>query len=82
MLPLRARVDHGVMVKKVYSTFPKAPPSDCLVSYPGHSLRESNVAAEVQSVYSAAPTDRAPFMICSKTKLFPEVDFIEIILKK
>ena len=44
MLPLRARVDLGAMAMKGYSAFPKAPgiagtsPSDCLVSYPGHSL--------------------------------------------
>ena len=33
--------------------------SDCLVSYPGHSLRESYPSAEMQSVYSAAPADLA-----------------------
>ena len=44
VLPLRARVDLGAMAMKGYSAFPKAPallepsPSDCLVSYPGHSL--------------------------------------------
>ena len=41
MLPLQARVDLGVMAMKGYSAFPKATgtsPSDCLVSYPGHSL--------------------------------------------
>ena len=30
-------------------------PSDCLVSYPGHSLRESYSSAKKQSVYSTAP---------------------------
>ena len=34
-------------------------PSDCLVSYPGHSLRGSYPSAEVQSVYSTAPADWA-----------------------
>ena len=34
-------------------------PSDCLVSYLGHSLGRSYPSAEVQSVYSAAPTDLA-----------------------
>ena len=34
-------------------------PSDCLVSYPGHSLRGSYPSAEVQLVYSTAPADRA-----------------------
>ena len=34
-------------------------PSDCLVSYPGHSLRESYPSAEMQLVYSTASTDWA-----------------------
>ena len=35
-------------------------PSDCLVSYPGHSLgRGSYPSAEVQSVYSTAPANWA-----------------------
>ena len=34
-------------------------PSDCLVSYPGHSFGESYLSAEMQSVYSAAPADWA-----------------------
>ena len=34
-------------------------PSDCLVSYPGHSLGGSYPSAEVQSVYSTIPTDWA-----------------------
>ena len=42
MLPLWARVDLGAIAMKGYSAFPKAPagtsPSDCLVSYPGHSF--------------------------------------------
>ena len=41
---------------KGYSAFPEAPSSsDCLVSYPGHSLGVSNPSADVQSVYSTAP---------------------------
>ena len=32
-------------------------PSDCLVSYPGHSLWGSNPSTKVQSVYSTAPAD-------------------------
>ena len=38
VLPHRARVDLGAIAMKGYSVFPKAPPSDCLVSYPGHTL--------------------------------------------
>ena len=33
--------------------------SDCLVSYPGHSLREFYPSAEMQSVYSTASPDWA-----------------------
>ena len=38
-----------------------ASPSDCLVSYPGHSLRgeESYASAEMESVHSTAPADWA-----------------------
>ena len=39
------------------SSITEALPSDCLVSYPGHSLRKFYPSAEVQSVYSAAPAD-------------------------
>ena len=52
MLPLLAREDLGAMVMKWLSTFSKAPAllgaSDCLISYPGHSL-------VVGSVYSTVP---------------------------
>ena len=34
-------------------------PSDCLVSYTGHSLVESYHSAEVLSEYSTAPAKRA-----------------------
>ena len=37
----------------------EASPSDCLVSYPGHSLGESYLFAEMQSVYSATQADWA-----------------------
>ena len=39
-------------------------PSDCLVSYPGHSLGGSYPSAEVQSVYSTAPADWAILFYC------------------
>ena len=41
------------------SSITEASPSDYLVSYPGHSLGESYPSAEMQSVYSAAPADKA-----------------------
>ena len=41
------------------SSITGASPSDCLVSYPGHSFGESYPSAGMQSVYSVAPTDWA-----------------------
>ena len=35
-----------------------APASDCLDSYPGHSLRKSYQSAELQLVYSTVPAKR------------------------
>ena len=49
-----------------YSAFPKAlaeaTPSDCLLSYPEHSLGESYHSGEMQSVYSAGPADWAIYI--------------------
>ena len=67
MLPLRAKVDLGAMAMKGYlfripqtSSITGTSPSDCLVSYPGHSLDgRSYSSAEKQSVYSTAPADWA-----------------------
>ena len=39
------------------SSITEASPSDCLLSYAGHSLRESYPSAKMQSVYSPAPVD-------------------------
>ena len=39
------------------SSIAEASPSDCLESYPGHSLRESYPSAVMQSVYSTASAD-------------------------
>ena len=58
-------MDLGKMAMKGYWTFPQSSiitgtsPSDCLASYPEHSLRGSYLSAEVQSVYSTAPADWA-----------------------
>ena len=41
------------------SSITGASPSDCLVSYPEHSLKESYPSAEMQLVYSAAQADWA-----------------------
>ena len=44
-------------------------PSDCLVSYPGHSFGGGSYpSAEVQSVYSTAPDDW-PILALGQTKL-------------
>ena len=40
----------------------EASPSDCLVSYVGHSLGESYPSAGKQSMYSAAPANLAIFL--------------------
>ena len=62
VLPLQARVNLGAMAKKGVICFPQSScitatsPSDCLVSYPEHSLEgRSYSSAEMQSVYSTAP---------------------------
>ena len=56
MLPLQARVDQGSMAMKEYSTFPQSSPL-----YLGNLLGKSYPAAEIQSVYSAAPANWAYF---------------------
>ena len=39
------------------SSITRASLLDCLVSYPEHSLRESYLSADMQSVYSTVPAD-------------------------
>ena len=46
--------------------------SNCLVSYKGHSLRESYFSAEIQSVHPAAPADCAKYFRTS-------VDIVESV---
>ena len=65
VLPLRARVDMGVMAvegephSQSFSITGNSP-SDCLVSYSRHLLGGGSYpSAEMQSVYSRAPTDWA-----------------------
>ena len=51
-------------------------PSDCLVSYPGHSLGGgSSPSAEVQSVYSTAPADWAIHRVKCQIVLFQIIQF-------
>ena len=51
----------GVLCISQSSSITGTSPSDCLVSYPGHSLGESYLSAEMQSVYSATPEDWTKF---------------------
>ena len=47
----------GVLRISQSSSITGASPSDCLVSYPGHSLGESYLFAEMQLVYSRLPAN-------------------------
>ena len=51
MLPIRAKVDLGAMAMKGYSAFPKASPSDSLVSYPEHSYGGGYSSGDSVSAY-------------------------------
>ena len=51
--------NNGVLCIPQSSSITGTSPSDCLVSYPGHSLGESYLSAERQSVYSPTPADWA-----------------------
>ena len=53
--------NEGVLHIPQSSSIAGTSPSDCLVSYPGHSLGGSYPSAEVQSVYSTAPADWANY---------------------
>ena len=50
--------NEGVLRILQSSRIIRALPSDCFVSYAGHSLGDSYPCAEKQSVYSTAPADR------------------------
>ena len=49
--------NEGIHCISQSSSITEAAPSDCLVSYLGHALRESCPSEEMQSVYSTAPVD-------------------------
>ena len=58
-------------------------PSDCLVSYPGHSLGvESCPSAKKQSVYFTAPADWAKIFLFTTnyTMEFPQVNLSSMIM--
>ena len=50
--------NEGVLRIPQSSGISVATPSDCLLSYPGHSFGKSYPSAELQSLYSAASADR------------------------
>ena len=51
--------NEGALRNPQSSRITEASSSDCLVSYPWHTLGESYPFAEIKSVYSTAPTDLA-----------------------
>ena len=59
----------GVLHIPQSSSSTGASPSDCLVSYPGHSLGESYPSVEMQSVYSTAPADWATYEVSNHLKM-------------
>ena len=54
---LRSDGNEGILCISQSSNIIEALLSDCLVLYAGHSLGESHLSAEMQSVYSTTPTD-------------------------
>ena len=67
--------NEGILSIPQSSSTTGTPPSDCVVSYPGHSLG-GYPSAEMQSVYSTAPAVRA-----SKEYLKP-YNYMQIICSK
>ena len=57
--------NEGVLRIPPRSSITGTSPSDCLVSYPGHSLGRSYPSAEKQLVYFTAPTMWANICCCS-----------------
>ena len=49
--------NEGALCIPQSSSLTEASQSDCLISYPEHSLEESYPSAEMQSAYSAPPAD-------------------------
>ena len=59
----RSKCSKGVLCIHQSTSITGTSPSDCLVSYPDHSFRESYPSAEKQSVYSIAPADWAIMIV-------------------
>ena len=64
--------NEGVLRIPHSSSITGTSPSDCLVSYARHSLRESYPYAEKQSVYSTAPADWVILQRVSGKNSLPE----------
>ena len=67
VLPLRHRVDLGVITKKGYFTFPRTPRLWSLTIrwfsvISGHTLEVSSPSSEMQSAYSTISTDWAIYI--------------------
>ena len=62
------------------SSITEASPSDCLVSYPRHSLGESYLSADIQSVYSTVPADWAINVLVPKSVslIFSRIPFKKV----
>ena len=66
----RSGGNEGVLRIPQSSGITEASLSDCLMSYPGHSLGESYSSAEKQSVYSAGPADWAYLSCGTRSKIW------------
>ena len=64
MQPFQARVDIGAMAMNGYTSLTKAPASDCLVLYSGHSLGESYCILQPQLTGPSRVVGEANF--CTK----------------
>ena len=62
--------NEGVIRISQSPSITKTSRSDCLVSYPGHSLRACYHSAEMQSVYSTTTANWAIHRLNVKTVLF------------
>ena len=71
--------NEGVFRIPQNSSITGASPSDSLVSYQGYSLGEFYPSAEMQSVYSTAPADRAHCKLSSMSPV-PLQDILRKIL--
>ena len=76
-----SNVNEGMLCIPQSSNITGTSPSDCLVSYPGHSLGESYPSAEVQLVYSTAPADGAIHRVNVKTVLFQIISVLFQIIQ-